>query len=109
MRRRAAAWAVLGIIMAQAAVLLVCAADPLPGWAGRPLPPELWAMNRRWQFHLLMAVWVVGPIASVVLAWRRAPRWWWLVLSWPTFAVVLLTYHERRVSVMLTLISERLD
>jgi hypothetical protein len=101
-----AAWGVLGIIAAQGAMLLICAADPLPGWAGRPLPPEFWAMDRRWQFYLLMAILMLGPVATILVCRWKARGWWWLLIAWPVFLVVMLVYHERRITVMLRLIAE---
>jgi len=65
--------------------------------------PELWAMSRKWQFYLLIAI-VAGTGAMTAAAWRlRAPVRLTLMISWTIFLVLMWTMHRERIEVMIRL------
>lgn len=68
--------------------------------------PELWAMNRKWQFYLLIAV-VAGSLSMTLAAWRlRAPVRLTLTVSWAIFLGLMMTLHAERMQVMIQLMIE---
>lgn len=99
-RRQWCAWMTWVVVTAMAVVCAVFFADPYrPGLLDGPA--EFWAMNRRWQFYLLVIAATGSAVASLIL-WvigRRGHRWAVIVL-WVVFVTVMIVYHADRLAVM---------
>ncbi len=62
--------------------------------------PELWALDRRWQFYLLIAV-VMGSGSLTIVAWRsKAPVRLTLLMSWLLLTLVMVGFHADRLQTM---------
>lgn len=57
----------------------------------------LWAWMHKPSFYPFLAVFLVGPLLSV-LAWRiRGPHRFWLAVGWLAFLAVIYFYYLNRV------------
>jgi hypothetical protein len=91
------------VVIAQASLVAVFSLDPYrPGLIHLP---ELWAMDRRWQFGLLVGV-VAGSATLSAIAWRsRAPVRLTLLVTWMLFVFAMIVFHGPRLVVMIKLIA----
>jgi len=101
MQRRLAMFTAWLVVAQHALLNVVFALDPY-----RPAlieVPELWAIDRRWQFYLLVGV-MLGSLSLTVAAWRmRQPVRLTLTVSWLIFIALMYGAHLDRLEVMVRL------
>jgi len=95
-----------GVVTAMAVVCAVFFADPYRGGVLGGLD-ELWAMDRKWQFYLLVIA-VAGSGVASVMVWMIGHRRHRVAVIglWTVFAAVMMGYHAQRVGVMMRMMWE---